>query len=640
MQKLFGPIRTFIATCALLLGGAGVAAADTGVTVTGRTMSFNDATEVPVGMFGVHATPLSEQRVREWGVEAVRVIHHNPSGRPMIPGEARQAPPGINMIVECFFDRYQPALMLTDRDRWRQRLEELARSYGENARDTGHTHHVEFWNEPFLNWATRPGVNYDHRWYEIDEAEEGKPMRIRGQDEPVEHLVWSRQVRTVEAASGNLSPQAYLAHSYIGHRREAGDEFEFRGRRYRNEQMWWGRDPTQNHYWSGKQNRAYYHRMLEVFAPALKEANPDVQLVVGWDFHIQSHGWEAWRVLYKPLIDQFIDYIDGITEHHYGGDTRMVAGAYETVYAYAKGTHGKALKFYNTEAGGMLDPQQPGNPRTRAAGDPVTAARGGMTYTLRDILHLLDMSPDKAVARAAHEAHAWGGGGDEFAFRMLRPLRGRLIQASSANPGVWVVASLNADNQLAVVIFNDTTVVHRTPVRIDAPQGMTITGGTRLDVTSEADRLKMTEQPIDASGEGWSSVIRPPAKGAVTLVFDLEGEPPADAQVHLTQHVSGQTHNHLRPGEQVELEIDIPAERLEAATDAKLRLVYGWSAGRARIELNGEPIERQTTHSWVNQQSIPVELLRERNRLVVRCPEGEGGAFYLNAASLIIVEQR
>ncbi len=624
-------------TAAVLLSG-GAAVADDGVHVTGRMMSFNDATDIPVGMFGVHATPLNEERINEWGIDAVRLIHHNPSENPIVPGESGQAPEGIEMVVECFYDRYQPALMLTDPDDWEQKLEALATGYGENARETGVTHHVEFWNEPYLNWATRPGVNYDHRWYEVDEAEEGKPMRIRGHDEPVEHLVWSRQVRTVEAGSGNLSPNAYLAHSYIGHRRDEGDEFEFRGRNYRNEEMWWGEDPTQKHYWSGKQNREYYHQMLDVFAPALKQANPDVQLVVGWDFHIQSHGWDAWEMLVKPLIDEYIEYIDGITEHHYGGDTRMVAGAYETVYAYAKGVHGKALNFYNTEAGGMLDPQQPGNPRTRAEGDPLTAARGGMTYALRDILHLLDLAPDKAIARAAHEAHSWSGGGDEFAFRLMRPLRGRLVHARSDTPTTWVVSSLNADNELVAVIFNDSNSVTRTPVRVDAPAGTTFDAGLKLEVAAEGDGLKILESAFDASGGGWSGDVEVPGKGAVTLVFDLDGATSDEAEVRKTQHVSGDTHHQLSPGDSVELEIDIPADLLENATGAKLRLVYGWSAGRAEIELNGEPIERETTFSWVNEQSIPADLLRESNTLVLRCPEGDGGGFDLNAASLIVIE--
>ncbi len=607
------------------------------IRVTGRLLAVNGVTEVPAGLFGVHATPLNEERIREWGIDSVRLIDHSPRGNPIVPGQHRRVPAGINMVVECFWDRYQPALMLSNPGGWQAQLLELARTYGSNALHTGIEHHVEFWNEPYLNWGTRPGVNYDPRHYDISEAAEGAPMRIRGQSEPLEHLVWSRQVRTVEAQSGNMTMNSYLAHSNVGHRRPAGEEFEFRGRRYRNEEMWWGHDPTQKHYWAGEQNSLFYRKMLNVFAKELKRVNPAVQIVAGWDFHIQSNNWDAWRMLYKPMIDDAIEWIDGISEHHYGGDTRMVAGAYETVYAYAKGKYGKALKFYNTEAGGMLDPEQPGNPRTRAEGDPLTKARGGMTYTLRDILHLIDLMPDKAVARAAHDALSWSGGGDEFAFRLLRDLRGRLLETVSPDADLWVVSALNNDGQLNAVIFNDSEEMRNYPVAITPPRGLVLSAGRLVSVGVENGALAMQEAGLEIeSGADWAGTVTVGGKSAVSLVFDLSGELNEPDGIEHQQFVSDQIISWLNPGDSLELEIKIPGESLANADAAYLQLVYGWSAGDAVLEVNGTAVERGPSMSWINRQAIDLSLLQETNSIVLRCNEAAGGGFHVNAASIVL----
>ena len=187
---------------------SGGSAAVVEVRVSGEVRAFNGVTEIPAALFGVHATRLTPERQKEWGVESVRVIVHGPTTRPIVPGGNPAVPEGISTVVECFYDRYQPALLLSDPRNWQAKLEDLARGYGLNARQTGLTHHIEFWNEPFLNWATRPGVNYDAEFYEQAGREEGRPMTIRGGQQPLPHLVWSRQLRLVDPANGKVH---YLA---------------------------------------------------------------------------------------------------------------------------------------------------------------------------------------------------------------------------------------------------------------------------------------------------------------------------------------------------------------------------------------------------------------------------------------------
>jgi len=120
------------------------------VTVTGADLSVNGVDTVPVGLFGVHATPLSAAQAADWGIEAVRRISHLPPAGPTSNG--------VPFTLDCFFDRYQPAVCLTRPD-WREWLTEAGRRYAAAA--DPRVCAVEFWNEPYLNWACKPGVNYD-----------------------------------------------------------------------------------------------------------------------------------------------------------------------------------------------------------------------------------------------------------------------------------------------------------------------------------------------------------------------------------------------------------------------------------------------------------------------------------------------
>ena len=105
--------------------------------VTGNYLDMNGVTSVPIGMFGVHATPLDPAKIADWGIEAVRVIEPAPSTQPAVAGEGSHANwRGISEIVECFYDRYQPALVLTDPN-YATHLQQLGQEYGESARKRG-----------------------------------------------------------------------------------------------------------------------------------------------------------------------------------------------------------------------------------------------------------------------------------------------------------------------------------------------------------------------------------------------------------------------------------------------------------------------------------------------------------------------
>ena len=262
--------------------------------VTGRLLAVNGQTEIPRAMFGVHATPLSPERVENWGIESDRHITQTPAR-----GGPRGLPPNLPHAVECQWDRYQPALVVQHAD-WRERLERAARAAAERVKASSRPLVVEFWNEPYLNWGVRPGVNYDGQFYKLDGMEPNAPMTLSYADQPTEHLRWTEQLVAVRADNGQVD---YLATRYMPGGTKQGGSWTWRNTPYRAEVRPWGKDVTQESFWPGDQNVKWYIDMLKVYAPALKQANPDATLIAGWDFHIYQNNYAAWEDVHRPTID-------------------------------------------------------------------------------------------------------------------------------------------------------------------------------------------------------------------------------------------------------------------------------------------------------------------------------------------------
>jgi hypothetical protein len=610
------------------------AAPEIAAEATGIPWSLNEVGEVPRAMFGVHAVPLTPERVAEWGIESDRKIFQAPEGPPVTETE-------VPILMECWYDRYQPAWPLTD-PQWETWLTEKARTYAEGAKPLDREPILEFWNEPYLNWATNPGVNYDGNHFATKRVA-GEPTGPARDGTELAGLVWDapRQIAVREFSPGRDAID-YLATRFMPKDLAVGDQFTWRDRPFRVEERWWARDTGQPAWWSGPVNRTLYHRMLGPFATALKETNPEVTLIVGWGFHLNQDDWAAWHLLHQPLIDFAHQWMDGYNEHHYGGDTRMVAGTYETAYAYTLGTHGKRLRFYNTEAGGMADPEQPGSFSPSLQGDPVTIARGAYTYMVRDILHLLDVCPDKAWSRYSHESQNTHGG-DETAFRLLKPLRGSLIWTETANPHLWMVASVGAEGY-CVVLFNDAYQAVETAVTVRAPDGTTLAqGGTevRAAIVPEVGlRLEESALPTYPSGESWNGQISLAGKEAVRLLFPLKGEMSLAPLRRETQFVSPEILREVSPGTPFTTTIALPADD-SSPSAARLRFVQDqglrWRPQDLRIEVNGEPLAFGQLTDHICEVAVPVGLLREQNEISFSIPP-DGKPYRICAVSLILTQ--
>lgn len=599
------------------------------IDLSGRALVVNDVSEIPVGMFGVHATRLTPEQQQEWGVESVRVIRQSPTTQPVLPGEgpAREFP-NIAFVLDCFYDRYQPALPLTTTD-WESRLIGLARGYAESAR--GVPAFVEFWNEPYLNWSVRPGVNYDGRHYDETRAVEGGPVMLRGSDEPIQHLAWRRGLRAVD----ERGQTSYLAWGYMPRDATPGSTYDFRGTTMRVEEAWLVRDVSQHSFYAGQYNLGLYLRMLVPFARALKETNPDVQLVAGWGFHLYQDGWRAWHEIHRPTIDASIRWIDGYNEHHYGGDTRNVACSYEVAVAYAQTAHGKRIRMYNTEAGGALDPQRPDTTQTNAnaIANPVARARGAATYMLRDVIYLLAKMPDKAAARYAHEAHA--NGGDEWAFKLLKPLRGMLMEIETNQSDLWAVASLRED-ELCIVLFNDNPAERELRLELTAPRGSVFLGATSARIEPIEASLAFREQRKEIAGPVGVLLDRVSGKSAVRYVLKLDAIPNPQT-VARSQHFARELLQRAEPGQTMALTLSSPDEARARLEGARLRLLLPAGVrGDATIEFNGERVDvGSATH--VVDVAVNPALLRASNTLQIRAGNRP---VPMESASLFLITER
>lgn len=571
--------------------------------VSGRRLLVNGVSEIPVGLFGVHAVSLDAAACADWGVEAIRRIY---AGPPRTPQESEGWEPlarSLPVFVECFYDRYQPAHVITQPGRWERSLGDLASGYARAARGSG-TRFVEFWNEPFLNWVIKPGVNYDPRYYDTSNINPGNPVKIKGAKEFTEHLVWSRAPRIVR--DKELS-EHYQAAEHCPGDLEIGERFAWNGRKYRKVERWVPKDPTQRHDFAGQQSRIFYERMLRVFAGAIKNEDADIRLIGGWGFHLQRDGWQGWRQLYQPLIENHCDILDGIGEHHYGDDTRIVAAAYETATAFMDRQCGVRLPFFSTEAGGMVNLEDPNDAKPAATGDGAQAALGCMIYTLRDIVHLIDVCPDKAAARFAHQPDI--NGGDELAFRLLKPLRGDLVFCHGDSTDVWCVAGRREDS-VTMVLFNDTTDHRELSLCLDLGRDLDQVDARCLSVGRGGARPSVVEQRTSLRRR--NRIAMGPLEA---LTFVVESWPDRNqAPVTIEQYFAGSILNAVTSTTSLSLPVHLPGHRIRRAAAARVKFAVDRCDTGSVLSLNGrrfpiEPGSRTVRHV------VPVADLGETTTL-------------------------
>ncbi|MFP4055403.1 MAG: hypothetical protein ACLF0G_00865 [Candidatus Brocadiia bacterium] len=574
--------------------------------VTGRTLAVNGHEIVPPGIFGTYPGEVPVA----WRPGCRRAL-----GGPQGP---RQVEEGRSeaFLIDCWFDRFTPALILTDA-RWKEKLGQWATRYAQRARELGLRGHLEFWNEPYLNWARgKDARNYRVRYFDVDKARDGGPVTIEATGERFPLFRWKKT-----------------------------------------EKGWRVYDPTQFTYWSGRGNGELYNRMAEVVAHTVKAANPEVQMIAGWGFRWNEDHWAAWDLLYRPTIDRLAPNLDGVHEHHYQGDTTGMNGTYEVLVAYAKTRHGKWLYAYNTETGDLIDVPARGHVDTPEKARAARIYRKN-TYNLRDMIYSVLQSPDKLRSRTVlvygedaptEEKKPW-----RVAYTLLRNLRGRLLETRCDDPRLWCVASLDGTDPramppdgataLVVVLFND----HRRPrdveLQITAPAGTTFRDGTveRTVLDRSSFDLRLVVEPVEAAGARKEFAVTLPGRSAWKVSLPLAGEPPSVAEVRRRQFFAPRILAEVSRGEEVATEVKLDRSVLRAARRAWLRLVVeGLAPGEGTVHVGDKALALPKAYTADNvtrivELPVATEALAETVPLVFRVKEGNFAGYRVDMASIVL----
>jgi len=612
------------------------------VRVSGRPMDVNGQTVIPRGLFGVHAdSGLKEEEVTDWGVDCFRQIHYVPGGGSVALDKEGKVKPlfaPLAVVIDCQGDRFFPATCLSNPN-YKEYFDKIGRQYAQRCKDANWPGYAEFWNEPYLNWAERSRKNYDPKFYDVSKAADDGPVTIKGWAEPLKYLRW-RRLWAADPNTGKINymvpvPKGAKAGDTITH--EFQLYFQPKGAKsYKVVEKWDVYDPTAVSFWSGKQNYDFYMWMFLPWAKAIKEVNPKVTVIAGWDFAINADGWKAWELLYKPMLDDAWQWIDGVTEHHYGSDTRATTAQYEVVTGYSVAAHGKWIRCYNTETAGCVDPAVPGNRHANAT------PYGAFNYGLRDIVELIWLSPAKAVARTAHGRHAagWGGGGDGPRFKMFKDLRGRLVHAASDDVDVWPVAALNGD-RLVMAIYNDHGADRAVELAVDAPKGTRLGDAVVSWVAPKEEKgeLAVHGAKMRLAGQAGSVTCTVPARSGVKVEIPLTGAPPAAAQLLRRQFFAKAPAggscvlNKVQAGKPVTLSVKLDAALLAAAEAARVRVVLERArGGEATVKLNGTAV-KLPDRDWLSEVPVDAKLLKADNVLVF---ETSGDGYQLDVASIVL----
>lgn len=534
-------MRSALVTSCLLVAhiAAIEAATPIAVSIDSTGWEVNGQTSVPLGLFGLHAVHLTPELVADLGIECYRQIEFVPGGGSKYDtknGELQPIYEPLSVLIDCQGDRFYEPLVLRHDD-WAERCATYGRSYGELWRRlterTGKQGIVQWWNEPYLNWAERSagsrGSTIQARYYDLSRAVAGGPVHIKGRDEPLRYFRWRNRwpVRYEERTNkhGETFNKRIIGWSIdIPPGLSFGDHFDAAERRYwRNrdthtwtiEEHWYPEDPTRVSFWSGRQNRDFYLMMYGPWAKALRQANPEVTILGGWDFNYSAGDWATWVELYRPLLAAYPDHIDGITEHHYGVPPAVIQAWYEVGTGDAWAITGRWLKNWNTECQGRLDPAVYGRSSNASGGSAGEQALWEANYNLADIIGLAARMPAKIGSRTVHNFAGKGFAdcGAAWALRLLKPLRGKLRRVSVGDPRIWAVAADHPDGPLVLAVYN-----HGRDAASLALQAGSATAVTRQRLALADEQLTIDTANIDLEAGAWQDELA--SRHAVVYLID------------------------------------------------------------------------------------------------------------------------
>jgi hypothetical protein len=657
------------------------------VSVSGEYLDINGTRTVPPALFGgFHLGPKHHERYR---LAANRAIHHDGvSGSPQLGTDATP------IVINTIGDRVRPSPRLTQAD-WETRSAALGRSMGKAAREAGKHLVVEYWNEPYLNWANFNRANFIPRFYDESRAEEGGPVHILHDGSVAPHLFWTRdrahlrsfmlgpaerqfphldhwrrgRLPDGRALSSSALPYRSMEFYYGGTWEPAshppkdvpdGATYEYKGQTLTAFTPWHVVDRTQFTYWSGKGMLTFYTEPLLAFAKALKEENPGAFVVVGWGNRPGEDHWAGFFQLYQPVIDASIAWIDAYNDHDYGGHPHNMAAQYEVMTAYGMTRHNKWLYAYNTETGANTDPQVY---RDQAS---VSAHLDKFNWVTRKMMHALTHVPDKAKvflhfgdgAATGAAGTWWSDKGEGVCMDMLLELRGRLLHTERSHDDLYAVASIDGSDPLAprpaslgdgkvfvVALFNDRQESRKLSLQLQAPAGAELGRGRVRYTRVENGDILVQEEELDPNNNGLETdIVLGPRELRVyrfPITNAAQWNPPEPERLRRQFF----THDLLRDVTSetpLRETLTIPQTLLDAAIAAEVRIVARrLGHGDAQLRINGQVIDVPGILPAENNDQLAVlpidpAWLKAENQIELSLRNPERAGFFLGNLSLML----
>jgi hypothetical protein len=98
----------------------------------------------------------------------------------------------------------------------------------------------------------------------------------------------------------------------------------------------------------------------------------------------------------------------------------------------------------------------------------------------------------------------------------------------------------------------------------------------------------------------------------------------------------------IEPAGSATFTVEVPSEFVKTAREVHVRLVEDsglhWRAGDMHWEINGIPVEARVSRDYINDLSIPREVLREHNTITMHCAGGAEKGFRICTISLITTQ--
>ena len=304
-------------------------------------------------------------------------------------------------------------------------------------------------------------------------------------------------------------------------------------------------DPTQHGYIPAKVGAEAYAELFLAAAEGAKSVNPHIKIGGPSAPSFDGDDYRNFTNYVRRILDRVHGQIDFLTEHHYGGNPLSVAASYDVATAYMDRTYGRRLPIINTECNDL------------GASDA-----GKASYNLLDILHLARTCPDIAIGRSIHAS--WYGylrsRGEEHAYLLLAPLRGKLLNLSFDDDQVAAVATAPGDESIVVVALQFSGATR--DLRVPVPEGFEVASTTVLLADAPEKELELRDvdgafvpKPEDGMTT-LSDVVAPvndgavvctlPNRSAVRHVFRRKGYAPSGSKAFRTAYLASL--EALKPG--------------------------------------------------------------------------------------------